>query len=51
VPASLAEAHADELHAIAITQPELRGALALAWRAGGPASPAGRALVEHALAR
>jgi DNA-binding transcriptional LysR family regulator len=50
VPASLAASHADELHAIAITKPELRGALALAWRAGGPASPAGRALVEHALA-
>ena len=32
-----------------IVRPELRGALALAWRAGGPASPAGRALVRHAL--
>ena len=50
VPASLAAAHASELHAIAITQPALHGVLALAWRAEGPASPAGRALVEHARA-
>jgi DNA-binding transcriptional LysR family regulator len=49
VPASLAASRADELHAIPITRPELRGALALAWRAGGPASPAGRALVAEAL--
>jgi DNA-binding transcriptional LysR family regulator len=49
VPASLAASHAAELHAIAITRPQLRGALALAWRAGGPSSPAGRALVAHAL--
>ena len=49
VPASLAAARAGELHAIPITRPELRGALALAWRAGGPASPAGRALVAEAL--
>jgi DNA-binding transcriptional LysR family regulator len=26
----------------------LRGQIALAWRAGGPASPAARALVSHA---
>ncbi len=49
VPASLAAGHADALHAVPIVRPELRGALALAWRAGGAASPAGRALVEHAL--
>ena len=49
VPASLAETHAQRLHAIAIERPVLRGALALAWRAGGPASPAGRAFVRHAL--
>jgi DNA-binding transcriptional LysR family regulator len=49
VPASLAAAHAERLHAIAIDRPVLRGALALAWRAGGPASPAGRAFVRHAL--
>jgi DNA-binding transcriptional LysR family regulator len=50
LPQSLAEARAGELHAIAITRPALRGTLVLAWRAGGPASPAGRALVEHAVA-
>jgi DNA-binding transcriptional LysR family regulator len=49
LPASLAEARARDLHAIVITAPPLRGSLVLAWRAGGPASPAGRALVEHAL--
>jgi DNA-binding transcriptional LysR family regulator len=50
LPESLAAGRARDLHAIAITQPALRGALVLAWRAGGPTSPAGRALVEHALA-
>lgn len=30
--------------------PEVRSVLALAWRAGGPSSPAGRALVAHARA-
>ncbi len=49
VPASLAAAHAADCRA-AHRRPELRGALALAWRSGGPASPAGRAFVAHALA-
>jgi DNA-binding transcriptional LysR family regulator len=49
LPESLAGARSRDLHAIAITQPALRGALALAWRAGGAPSPAGRVLVEHAL--
>jgi len=31
-------------------KPEVRSNLALAWRAGGPSSPAGRALVGHARA-
>jgi DNA-binding transcriptional LysR family regulator len=31
-------------------EPEVRSNLALAWRAGGPSSPAGRALVAHARA-
>jgi DNA-binding transcriptional LysR family regulator len=31
-------------------QPEVRSNLALAWRSGGPSSPAGRALVAHARA-
>jgi DNA-binding transcriptional LysR family regulator len=50
LPESLVAARSRDLHAIAITQPALRGALVLAWRAGGAPSPAGRALVEHALA-
>jgi DNA-binding transcriptional LysR family regulator len=34
------------LHVLAIT-PEVRGQLALVWRADGPASPAARALIAH----
>jgi DNA-binding transcriptional LysR family regulator len=49
LPESLAAARSRDLHAIAITRPALRGALVLAWREGGAPSPAGRALVEHAL--
>jgi DNA-binding transcriptional LysR family regulator len=47
VPESLAAAH-PELHGLTITEPRLRGSVELAWRAGGPSSPAGRALVRHA---
>jgi DNA-binding transcriptional LysR family regulator len=46
VPASVPRGR-DGLHAVAIV-PELRGRLALAWRSGGPMSPAARALVERA---
>jgi DNA-binding transcriptional LysR family regulator len=46
VPESLARNRAD-LHAVAIT-PQLRGRLVLAWRAGGPVSPAARALIGMA---
>jgi len=49
VPGSVARARPD-LHAIPIT-PELRGRLALAWRASGPISPAARAFVDLARAR
>jgi DNA-binding transcriptional LysR family regulator len=49
VPESLAAAHADEVHAIAL-RPRMRGTVELAWRAEGPSSPAARALVEHARA-
>jgi DNA-binding transcriptional LysR family regulator len=41
---------ADRLHAITIDPPALRGRLVLAWRAGGPGSPAGRALLTRARA-
>lgn len=39
------------LHTLAITHPELRTRLALAWRAGGPTSPASAALVDLARQR
>ncbi len=48
LPASIANAHLTELHAIAVTRPRLRGRLALAWRADGPINPAARALIGHA---
>ncbi|SDZ30690.1 DNA-binding transcriptional regulator, LysR family [Amycolatopsis xylanica] len=47
LPSSLAETRRD-LHSMSITEPGLRGTLALAWRAEGPRGPAARALVEHA---
>ncbi|MCG8918614.1 LysR substrate-binding domain-containing protein [Actinokineospora sp. PR83] len=48
LPDSLARSRPD-LHPLAITSPALSGRLAFAWRATGPGSPAGRALL--ALAR
>lgn len=47
LPASVANGRAD-LRPLAITRPELRGALAFAWRADGSTSPATRALVARA---
>jgi DNA-binding transcriptional LysR family regulator len=46
VPASVPRGR-DGLRALAIV-PELRGRLVLAWRSGGPMSPAARVLVEKA---
>ena len=46
VPASVPRGR-DRLHALAIV-PELRGRLVLAWRSGGPMSPAARVLVDKA---
>jgi DNA-binding transcriptional LysR family regulator len=46
VPASVPRGR-DQLHALAIV-PELRGRLVLAWRFGGPMSPAARVLVDKA---
>jgi DNA-binding transcriptional LysR family regulator len=46
VPSSVSRGRAG-LHALAI-EPELRGRLVLAWRSGGPMSPAARVLVEKA---
>src|SRR6266536_1762639 len=48
LPEAVAHAHPTELHAVAVTGPEMRGRLALAWRAEGPISPAARALISHA---
>jgi DNA-binding transcriptional LysR family regulator len=50
LPQSLAEFYREELRAVAITRPELRGRLELAWRAEGPVSPAARALIGRAYA-
>jgi DNA-binding transcriptional LysR family regulator len=47
VPRSVATARAGRLHAIALTGPEPRGHLALAWRAEGPVSPAARELISR----
>jgi DNA-binding transcriptional LysR family regulator len=46
VPASVPRGR-DRLHALKIV-PELRGRLVLAWRSGGPMSPAARVLVQKA---
>jgi DNA-binding transcriptional LysR family regulator len=46
VPASVPRGR-NQLHALAIV-PELRGRLVLAWRSGGPMSPAARVLVKKA---
>jgi DNA-binding transcriptional LysR family regulator len=46
VPASVPRGRA-RLHALTIV-PQLRGRLVLAWRSGGPMSPAARVLVEKA---
>jgi DNA-binding transcriptional LysR family regulator len=48
LPESLAYFYREELHAIAITRPRLRGRLELAWRAEGPINPAARALINRA---
>ncbi|GAA1949830.1 LysR family transcriptional regulator [Kitasatospora viridis] len=48
LPGGYAAARPDELHTIAIDPPALRGRLVLAWRADGPHSPAGRALLARA---
>jgi DNA-binding transcriptional LysR family regulator len=50
LPASAARAHGDGLHAITISDPPMRGRLALAWRAEAPVGPAARALIAHARA-
>jgi DNA-binding transcriptional LysR family regulator len=48
IPASAARAHGDGLHVITVSDPPMRGRLALTWRTEGPVSPAARALIGHA---
>jgi DNA-binding transcriptional LysR family regulator len=48
LPGTFARARSPRLTVITIDPPALRGRLVLAWRIGGPASPAGRALVSLA---
>jgi DNA-binding transcriptional LysR family regulator len=48
VPESTALEHADQLHALKIVRPALRGRLAMAWRADGHQSTAARALIDMA---
>ncbi|MEU3462767.1 LysR family transcriptional regulator [Streptomyces sp. NPDC006733] len=50
LPESLARSYPGELQPVALAGPGLRGRLALAWRAEGPAGPAARALVRRARA-
>ncbi|WP_431306437.1 hypothetical protein [Streptomyces fradiae] len=50
LPAVVAAARPDRLRRVALTRPDLRGRLVFAWRAGGPAGPAGRALAGRARA-
>ena len=50
LPESVALANEQELHRIEVTQPRMRGRVALAWRAEGSVSPAGRALIKRARA-
>lgn len=45
VPAPVANAHHELVRAVAITQPALRGHIALAWRTDGPTSPAVQAFI------
>jgi DNA-binding transcriptional LysR family regulator len=47
LPESVAKAHRREIHALTINSPQLRGRIALAWRAEGPINPAGRVFIER----
>src|SRR5215469_1256016 len=47
LPGPFAEFRKDRLAVLQIDPPGLRGRLVLAWRASGPPSPAGRALISH----
>jgi DNA-binding transcriptional LysR family regulator len=48
LPESVTRAHPAGLRAIPLARPQLRGRIALAWRAQQPASPAAQAFIDHA---
>jgi len=48
VPQSVADTRHEQLHTLSITEPELSGRIALAWRTTGPTSPPARALLTRA---
>ncbi|GAB2945148.1 LysR substrate-binding domain-containing protein [Micromonospora polyrhachis] len=48
LPRAFVEARSEHLRPVTIGRPSIRGRLVFAWRADGPPSPAGRALVRHA---
>jgi DNA-binding transcriptional LysR family regulator len=48
LPESAAVNSRNQLRVVRIAGPQLRAQLALAWRTGGPVSPAARALIAHA---
>jgi len=50
LPASAARAHGDGLHVLTVSDPPMRGRLALTWRSDASGSPAARALIAHARA-
>ena len=43
----MARSHGEGLHILRVSDPEMRGRLALAWRADTPGSPVARALIAH----
>lgn len=48
LPESVTKAYPEQLRAIALTSPRLRGRILLAWRTQQPPGPAARAFIDHA---